>query len=489
MSDTVSRRNFMKAAGATAGVAIATGYSPFSYAQNEKVRVGCIGTGGQGSYHVRDGLLGCPDVDIVAVCDVYRPHQENGFKLAWLSNAGILLEAGDTGLTAAQQERLDRAVQPARYFDYREMLAKEQLDAVVIATPLHTHYQMIMDALSSGCHVFSEKTMCYEIDQARDVVKKSHETGKFVQVGHQRRYNPLYNRAVNLAWNEGVLGRVNHIDCQWHRNNDWRRPLPDRRLSPQEAKFIRDLEKHLNWRLYNESSRGLMTELATHQLDIASWFLDAMPKRVYGYGGLDYWRDGREVDDHVNVIYEYEITPESRGYYAINARNDQQDKLRINEPYKVCVVYSSITANAKKGCSELIQGDEGSFELTEDGGYFFREPTSKVKWASSSSAQAASQQNATVITSGGTLQLSNKAQQQGDPIVVDNTKSIDQLQFQAFAYYIRNGGAPKSNVMVGLRSTILGLAGYIAMAERREVEIDPAWYTFDFPTPDPSVVS
>ncbi len=488
MSESVSRRNFMKAAGATAGVAIATGYSPFSYAQNEKVRVACIGTGGQGSYHVRDGILGVPEMDIAAVCDVYKPHQENGFKLAWLSNAGILLEAGDTGLTAAQQERLDRAYQPTRYFDYRDLLAKEKLDAVVIATPLHTHYQIIMDALSAGCNVFCEKTMCYEIEQARDIVKKSHETGKFVQVGHQRRYNPLYNRAVNLAWNEGVLGRVNHIDCQWHRNNDWRRPIPDRRLSPQEAKFIRDLEKHLNWRLYGESSRGLMTELATHQLDIAAWFLDAMPTRVYGYGGLDYWRDGREVDDNVNVMYEFEVAPQSRGYFAINARNEYQDKLRINEPYTVRVVYSSITANAKKGCSEQIQGDEGTFELTEEGGYFFREATSKVKWASSSSAQAASQQNATVITSGGTLQLSNKAQQQGDPIVVDNTKSIDQLQFQAFADNIRFGGVPKANVMVGLRSTILGLSGFIAMKERREVAIDPAWYTFDFPTPDPSMV-
>ena len=489
MQDKVTRRNFVKATGATAGVLIATGFSPFTYAQNSRLRVGCIGTGGQGSYHVRDGLYGVPDADIVAVCDVYKPHQENGYKLAWLSNAGILIEEGDKGLTPAQQEKLNKAVEPKKYFDYKEMLAKEKPDAVVIATPLHTHYQLSKDSLEAGCHVFCEKTMCYDIDQARDLVMTCNKTGKFMQVGHQRRYNPLYNRAVSMAWYEGVLGRVNHIDCQWHRNNDWRRPIGNVKLSPTERKYISDLSKHLNWRLYADTSRGLMTELATHQLDIAAWFLDAMPKRVIGFGGLDYWKDGREVDDNVNVVYEFEVTPQSRGYHAINARSEYQDKLKINEAYSVRVVYSSITANAKKGCSELVQGDDGTFEITEEGGSFFREPTSKVKWASSSSSQASSQENASVITSGGTLQLSNKAQQAGEPIVVNNEKSVDQLQFQAFANDIKYGGTPKANVMVGLRATIMAMTGFTAMAEKRIVDVDPAWYTFDFPTPDPSVVS
>lgn len=489
MSDALNRRTFMKSAGATAGVMIATGWSPFSYAQNEKVRVGCVGTGGQGSYHVRDGLMGAPDIDIVAVCDVYRPHQERGVKLAHLSNAGIIVEAGQEQLTRRQLEMVERAYRPKGYYDYRDMLAREQLDAVVISTPLHTHFQIAMDSLDAGNYVFCEKTMCYSIDDARVLVQKCNETGKFVQVGHQRRYNPLYNKAVAMAWDEGVLGRINHMDCQWHRNNDWRRPISDRRLTPSEMKFIKDLERHMNWRLYLESSGGLMTELATHQLDIASWFLDAMPKRVYGYGGIDYWRDGREVFDNVNVIYEFEVTPDNRGYFAMNRRNKYQDPQAINEPYTVRVCYSSITANAKKGCTELIQGDQGSFELTEAGGTFYTEATSKVAWAGDSGADDSAAANATVITSGGTLQLSNQAQQEGEPITVDNDESIDKLQFRAFARDIRFGGTPKANQMVGLRATIIGLSGMIAMREQREVVIDPESYTFDFPTPDPSMYS
>jgi len=82
MTDGFSRRGFLQAAGATAAVAVATGYSPLSYAQNEKVRVGAIGTGGQGSFHLRDGMAGTEAIETVAVCDVYRPALDNGWKQA-----------------------------------------------------------------------------------------------------------------------------------------------------------------------------------------------------------------------------------------------------------------------------------------------------------------------------------------------------------------------------------------------------------------------
>ncbi len=489
MSDKVNRRKFMKTAGLATGVMIAAGRMPFSYAQNEKVRVGCVGTGGQGSFHVREGLCGATNVDIVAVCDCYGPHQKLGGQLAQISNAGIYLEPG-AALTDAQKQKARVALKPKGYYDYREMLEKEQLDAVVVSTPLHTHYQITMDALDAGKYVFCEKTMCYDIEQARDIVKKCNEKKLFVQVGHQRRYNPLYNKAVGMIRQEGVIGRMTHIDAQWHRNNDWRRPInKDHVITPEEAPFIQDLEHHMNWRMYAATSRGLMTELATHQLDIAAWFLDTMPTRVYGSGGLDYWRDGREVDDNVNLIYEFDITPEKRSFYAINARSNSQDKVAINQPYTVRVVYSSITANAKRGCSELIQGDEGTLELTEEGSFYYQEPTAKVQWGGQGSGAPSAEQAATVVTSGGTLKLSNKAQQEGKPIVVDNDKSPDMIQFTQFGNDIKEGGTPKANQMVGLQATIMALSGWTAIAEKRVVEIDPSLYTFDFQTPDPGVVS
>lgn len=460
MSNGMTRRTFVKSAGTVAGVMAAAGFNPLGYAQNEKVRVASIGTGGQGSFHIRDGLSRAHNIQIVAVCDVYKPHLEGGWK-----NAG----GGDI----------------KQYMDYRAMLDKEkELDGVIISTPLHTHHAITMDCLDAGKYCFTEKTMCYDIEHCRDIVKKAHEKGVFVQVGHQRRYNPIYNKALKMAWDEGVLGRINHMDCQWHRNNDWRRPVNlNYTLSAEEARFIPDLERHLNWRLYNETSGGLMTELATHQLDIATWYLDAMPTRVYGYGGVDYWRDGREVYDNVNLIYEYEVGPGSRGYKAIEARNSYQAMDAVNAPYTVRVMYSSICANAKRGCCELIQGDQGAFEMTEGSCLFYPEATAKVKWAEKGRKDAV-EENALVITSGGTLALSNKAKKDAKPVVVDTDKSVDQLQFEAFANDIIRKGTPKANAMVGLKTAICGLTGLQAMRERREVVIDPAWWQFDFETPD-----
>jgi predicted dehydrogenase len=476
----MSRRNFLKTAGVGAGLMVATTWSPFSYAANDQVRVGAIGTGGQGCFHLREGIGRATNLYLVAVCDIYEPHLEGG----WREGGG------------PARENLEPSKRLKKYMEYPEMLAKEDLDAVVISTPLNTHHQITMDCLDADKYVFCEKTLCYTIEQCRDVVFKSHEKGKFVQVGHQRRYNPRYNHAVKMAREENILGRINHIDAQWHRNNDWRRPVSDRPLTEVEKKYIKtDLERHINWRLYWETSDGLMTELGAHQFDVASWFLDAMPTKVVGYGGIDYWRDGREVFDNVNAILEYEVTPANRGYKAIEPRTQYQRDFpgesggpACNDPYKVTVCYSSITANANKGCAEFIQGDQGTFELTEADCKYYKEPTATVKWVDAARRDAADA-NAVIITSGGTVGLSNKAQKDAEHIIINMDKTPDQIQFESMAEDIRTGGTPKANVMVGLRSAICALASTIAIREQREVKIDPAWYSFPFETPDPSVYS
>ena len=114
MSNNLSRRNFMKTAGAATGFMIAAGYSPFSYAQNDKVRVGCIGTGGQGSFHIRDGLTGTDDILITGVCDVFLPHQREAVKYAQLANAGVALTEGKK-LSDDEKQRASAAYKPAAY--------------------------------------------------------------------------------------------------------------------------------------------------------------------------------------------------------------------------------------------------------------------------------------------------------------------------------------------------------------------------------------
>lgn len=473
MSMEVSRRGFLKAAGATAaGVAIASGYSPFSYASNEKVRVASIGTGGQGSYHLREGLSLADQIDVVAVCDVYKPHLEGGWRVA----------GGE-----------DRDI--AQYIDYRRMLDEVECDAVVISTPLDSHYRIAMDCLDAGKYVFLEKTMCMTYDENRELVKKCHETGLFCQIGHQRRYNPEYNKALWLAEEQRMLGRINHITAQWHRNNDWRRPVdPNYELSPEESEFITDLEKHINWRLYNDRSGGLVTELTTHQLDVATWFLGSPPARVCAFGGVDYWRDGREAEDNIVLIYEWDVRPGDLGFHALTPRNNLQSLAQLNRPYKVRMTYSSITANAMRGASELIQGDTGTLELTEGGCYMYGEPATQAVMETRTAEETAE-----AVTMGETLGIPTEAYEDGYPIEIlyyqeDDPrthdlpvqKSPNQLQMEAFAKDIVNGTKPKANEIVGLYTAIPGIAGIESMHKGGvTIDIDPALYSFDFETPDP----
>ena len=463
MDRTIGRRDFMRTAGLSAGVVMAAGHSAKARAATNKIRVGSIGTGGQGSFHLRDGLARAESCEVVAVCDIYLPHLEGGWK-----NAG------------GEQRKV------AKYTNYHEMLDKEELDAVVIATPLHTHYQIVLDCLDAGKYVFCEKTLCYEIEDCRDIVKKCHETGLFCQVGHQRRYNPKYNKAKWLTVERGLVGRINHMTAQWHRNNHWRRFVDhSRELTPEEKKVIPDLERHLNWRLYKESSGGLMTELCTHQIDIVQWFLGTPPSRVFGTGGIDYWRDGREVPDNIALVYEYDVKPGDAGFQAIQRRTRYQKKTRINRPYTVRCTYTSTTSTGKRGASELIQGDRGSFELTEKDCFIFGEPAIKLEEEQKKQAMNA-KKAAEAVTSGKSLGLPNDAYTKGYPIEVFNDKSVDQLQFEAFGNDVINKGTPKANEMVGLYAAISGLAGLKAIRDGGTVvDIDPAWYTFDFETPDP----
>jgi predicted dehydrogenase len=503
----LTRRNFMATAGAAAGVMIASGYSPFSYAQNEKIRVASIGTGGQGCLHLRDGLARAKNIQVVAVCDVYKPHLQGGW------------------IVAGRDKNI------RQYRDYRKMLDDDKnddkfgFDAVVIATPIDTHHQVAMDCLDAGKYVFCEKTMCYagpeatleeHVQQCRDLVQKVHDKGKFLQIGHQRRYNPDYNHALGLVWDEGVIGRIHHIDAQWHRNNDWRRPLPgpqsfDEEMMALVGDFLKErmssypnfsrlseeekqkliMDGHINWRIYTERSGGLMTELATHALDVVNWYLDANPVKVVGYGGIDYWRDGRTAFDNINVCFEYNLEPgQSRAHTPIEARGELHSDAR-NDAYSVRAMYSSITANAQRGASEWMQGDKGTLRLTELGCLYYREATADVKWAAEGRKDAA-EENAIIVTTGGTRELSNEAVKNAEPVLVDTDRSVDQLQFEAFANDIMTGGTPRANVMVGMKSAICALTGMEAMRQAAagdvaEIKIKPEWYQFGFETDDSSM--
>ena len=421
----------------TAEVAAAAG-------KPEPIRTAVIGSGARGSDLIRS-LTTIQGVDLVALADDYPPHLEKA------------------ATYAGPQAKL--------YSDYRKLLDEVKPQAVVIAVPLYLHYQVASDCLAAGVDVFCEKTMCHTIEQAEKLAKQVAEAKRVFQVGLQRRANPIYQQAAAMV-QSGVLGQITAVKCQWHRNNNWRRPVP---VPKGNAEWTR-LERKLNWRLYREYSGGLMTELGSHQLDVVNWLLGTVPKRVMATGGIDYWRDGREVADNVFCLYEYEILPQDAprrdaANADVAAAATSPTSLK---PYTVRVTYSSLCNNAYEGASELVMGTKGTLYLTSAKGLFYREKLADdVGWSAKKTQEGAAA-DASVVTAGKTLKLSNSPwAHRGEPLEIDNLIGDDTRdELVSFIDHVRRQDpATICDAHEGLRDTITVLTANRAIDEQASLEI------------------
>ncbi|MCC6153881.1 MAG: Gfo/Idh/MocA family oxidoreductase [Candidatus Hydrogenedentes bacterium] len=496
----------MQGAGAAAGVMIATGWSPFAYAQNEKVRLALIGTGSQNRIHLEQGIAGNPQIQVVALSDCLQPSLAAGVKT-------LFANPNNDPNIAAQQADFWKS---HCYLNYKDMLAKEKdnIDAVLIATPFTTHYDIVMDCLDAGKYVFCEKTMADTVERCRNIVTKCNSTGKFVQCGHQRRYNPDYIHMM-----EGYLadraGRVQYIEGQWHRYGDWKRPLPMKTdpndptkmipypLSPAEAALIPDLEKMVNWRIYQKYSAGLISELATHHIEVVNWLLGTPPARVFATGGKDFWKDDRDTSDNIVLVFEYEIkrgNPRHRTP-SPNASVGTIPATELIKPYTVRFTWTGTLQSSLKSEGLLLIGDKGTFEMHElnfDGsgrGSWFQ-PEAKKVWFDPATMQPTEDANIIAqIKAAGQSQKYSKLEDQPqahfdselDPERKNTNPDI--RQFAAFAECIRTNTPPRTNQMCGLMASICDIAAHEAELKKETVAINPDWYTFDFETPDPFIVS
>ncbi len=415
----MNRRNFLNHS--TAYVLGGMALSLKSFSDAPPVRIAVIGTGGRGTDLVRK-LSSIERAQIVAICDDYEPHLEKG------------------GEAAGSEAR--------RYLSYAQMFAREQLDAVVVAVPLYLHYEVSKASIDAGCHVFCEKTMCYSVDEAKQLADLVNRQKTVFQVGLQRRASAIYRQAKTMV-EMGMLGNVLSIKCQWHRNGDWRRPVP---VKKEDANWQK-LERKLNWRLYWPYSQGLMSELGAHQMDVANWMLDAQPARVFASGGTDYWQDGREVYDNVYCVYEYDLSDAS------------------GSPYVSRVTYSSIQSNAFEGASELIMGTKGTLLLTEKTGLFYKEQNGDtVNWQADGKDDASSA--AATITSGKTLRLDNDPwAHRGQPVEIQAESNSTRDELISFLDCVQRSD-PKTicDVNEGLRNTATVLIGNEAIHEQKMIK-------------------
>lgn len=302
------------------------------------VNLGIIGMGSRGG-GIAGNIRRLPGTKVTACCDTLPDHLKTG---------------------------LDRAgPQAVGYTDYRKLLEDKNVDGVIITLPQHLHYPAAKAALEAQKHVYLEKTMTHTISEALELTATVERHPHLVfQVGHQYRYFALYHRIFSMLM-AGELGTVLQYECQYHRNADWRKQVPDPAL-----------ERHLNWRMYREYSGGLMTELCSHQIDIVNWFTGSHPLRVTAIGGVDYWKDGRETYDNIRAIFEY--------------------------PDGVKATASSILCNAYNGFSIRILGTKATVEVQQSSALLYYETRAKthgvVDGVSGATADSRGQGSAIPIT-------------------------------------------------------------------------------------------
>lgn len=392
----LSRRNFLEssAVGGASLMLASSGKNIFAASANERVNVGVIGVGGQGGGLTRN-LATVPNARITAICDIFEPN---------------LIKA--VGLAGGA---------PKTFTDYRKLIESKDVDAVLIATPLHLHAEIALAALGAEKHVFVEKTMAYSVAQCDEMVKAAKAHAKLVaQVGHQHRFDPVIHKVLAMS-NDGALGKITHIRCHWHRNGNWRRPLPKSDFDPRPWGY-EDLEHLINWRMYKRYSQGLMAELGSHMIEIVNLIYGSIPVAVTGMGGIDYWKDGRETYDNVSAIYTY--------------------------PAGQKALFTSTTTNAHDGEKIVIMGTEGTIEMGWNQALYFREKASP---------ELVKADGATVITATGeTMKASPQSQKEGTQVDTQPRQHLSAVyrELESFVSCIRSGKKAEVDFQVGRNAAI-----------------------------------
>jgi predicted dehydrogenase len=299
---------------------------------NDKIRIAGIGMGIMG-YNDVNTALKVPGIEMVAACDLY------------------------TGRLERAKEVYGKDIYTTR--DYRELLERKDIDAVVIATSDHWHARIAMDAMNKGKAVYCEKPMVHKISEGLPVIETQKKTGKTMQVGSQRVSNIAYAKAKEL-YKAGEIGQLNCIEASFDRQSAlgaWQYTMPTD-ASPKTVDwdaYIRNASKRpydpkrfFWWRNYKEYGTGMAGDLFVHLLSGIHLITDSKgPDKIFSSGQLSYWKDGRDVPDVMTAIMSY---PDSKEHPAF------QVMLRVN----------FISGAGDQGVTRFI-GSEGVINMEWDG--------------------------------------------------------------------------------------------------------------------------
>jgi predicted dehydrogenase len=298
-----TRRQFLGSAtvaGLTGSLLAQSGSAPPTSSKNDAIQIALIGAGGQGMDDTRYALK-VPGTKLVAVSDIY------------------------TGRLTRSKELWGNDLFVTR--DYREILARPDIDAVIVATPDHWHDRIGIDAMQAGKDVYCEKPMVQRVEFGMPVVEAQKATGRIFQVGSQRVSSIIYRKAKDL-YSAGAVGKLNTVEAWWDRNSAigaWQYSIPPD-ASPETVDWDRFLGRApkrpfeavrlFRWRNYRDYGTGVAGDLFVHLFSGVHFVTGSLgPSRIFASGGLRFWKDGRDVPDVMMGVFDY---PETAAHPAFN---------------------------------------------------------------------------------------------------------------------------------------------------------------------------
>ena len=287
-----TRRDFITGLGAGAA-SLTLGSALRAQGANDRLSLGIIGAGGRGGALMQEAQQFAQElnVEFTAVCDVWRPARER----------------------AAAKIKEWTQKDPRTCSRYAELLALEDVDAVLIATPDFAHSPILAAAAKAGKHVYCEKPMATNMADARAAVDAVKEGGVVCQIGTQRRSDGRHKAAAKLV-QSGVIGQVSEVHTGWNDSGPrWSRGYGDVKeedvdwgayqmgLAPRPF----DPRRYRCWHLYKDYTNGTPGLWGAHLIDIGTWFMDdPLPQSGVAFGGVYVWKD-RELPDTMTALYEY----------------------------------------------------------------------------------------------------------------------------------------------------------------------------------------
>jgi predicted dehydrogenase len=327
MTTDLSRRGFLAASVTAASAARVLG-------ANDRVRLGIIGTGDRGSYLMREAIR-ASNIEWVAVCDAWDVRRD---KAAQLAGGNV-----------------------EKYPDYRRLLDRKDIDAVIVATWDNNHSRISIDACAAGKDVYVEKPMTSEPLQGPPLVQAARRHKRIVQVGVQQRSTPHFQEAKERFVDSGLLGPVHMVRTIWNNNGGYlSKPPAGMEQKPPgldwEAclgslpKIPWDPKRFFNRFSYIELCCGQTGGLLVHMIDVVQWYLGiTRPSAAVALGGIYQYDDGRTAPDNVNMILEY--------------------------PEKMTVTFeASITDRVRKQNDDIVFMGEGGRLSIFRWGYRFTQP-------------------------------------------------------------------------------------------------------------------